>query len=205
VPGKAGKTVDRVVRQRPGGGEAVAAGSVVTLDVNVGPATARLPDDLVGQDVEDATQELVAAGFTRVRSEAVRGPGGDAAAGTVLSVDPREGQSVALDEDVLLRYARPSSNPAASTRSRAGRATSASATPSSAPTRSSSPTQPARTATTAPPTRPTASTSTAPPQPTRTPQPTATAKPTATAPPTASSSPSKKAKRSKKPKPPKNG
>jgi serine/threonine-protein kinase len=208
VPGKAGRTVDTVVKQTPAEGGALAAGSVVTLDVNVGPATAEVPDDLVGQDVQAAEKELAAAGFTSVRSEAARDVGGDAAAGTVLSVDPREGQPVALDEDVMLRYAPRGADGAADSRPRGSSTTTeATSTGSSAPTRSSATT---RTATTRPPTRSpaptsTAPTSTAPAEPTRAPRPTATAtsKPTATAPPTASSSPTNKVKPPNVVKPPK--
>jgi beta-lactam-binding protein with PASTA domain len=189
---------------------------VVTLDVNVGPARAKLPDDLVGQDVNDAEKELAAAGFTSVRSEAARDVAGDAAAGTVLSVDPREGQSVAMDEDILLRYARRGGDAAAGSQPRdagAARSAQAKSTRSSSPTRSSTPPP----ATTQPPVRSGAPTSTAPTGPTRTPEPTATAtatatsKPTATAQPTGSSPPGKngphpkKPKPTKKPKPPKGG
>jgi hypothetical protein len=202
VPGKAGKTVDTVVKQTPAEGGALAPGSVVTLDVNVGPATAKVPDDLVGQDVQDAEQELAAAGFSSVRSEAARDVGGDARAGTVLSVAPREGQPVALDEDILLRYAPPGADAAPDSRPGGSSTTRATSTGSSAPPRSSATT---RTATTQPPTLSPAPTSTAPTASTGAPRPTATAtrKPTATAPPTASSSPTKKAPATKKEKPPK--
>jgi eukaryotic-like serine/threonine-protein kinase len=207
VPGKAGKTVDTVVKQTPGKGGTLPTGSVVTLDVNVGPATAEVPGDLVGRNVKDAEKALAAAGFTSVRSEAARDAGGDAAAGTVLSVDPGEGQSVALDEDILLRYARRAGDAGAGAQPGKAPSSTAEATRSVAPTRSSAPST--RTTTTRPP-RSSAPASTAPTQPTG-PTATATSKPTATAPPTASSSPSKKApptkkpKPSKQPKPPKGG
>ena len=61
VPGKGDDTVGTVIEQRPEEGERVAARSVVTLEVNVGPATAKIPVNLVGKDVDDVRQELEAA------------------------------------------------------------------------------------------------------------------------------------------------
>ena len=107
VAGKSGKTVGRVVDQEPAAGGPVATGTVVRLLVNAGPGQAKIPD-VVGQDVEDATRKLKKAGFTRVRSEPADATG-DAAAGTVLAVEPAVGKAVALDTKIVLRYARASS------------------------------------------------------------------------------------------------
>jgi len=118
VSGKAGDTVGTVVKQTPTAGASVAARSVVTLEVNVGPATAKIPDNLVGKDVDDVKQTLEEAGFTSVKSVPARDGTGRAEAGEVLSIDPAEGESVALDEDIVIRFARGGGNASESTEPR---------------------------------------------------------------------------------------
>ena len=56
VSGKGDDTVDTVVKQTPKEGASVAPGSIVTLEVNVGPATAKIPENLVGKDIQDVKQ-----------------------------------------------------------------------------------------------------------------------------------------------------
>jgi serine/threonine-protein kinase len=106
VSGKAGDTVGTVVKQTPTEGASVPARSVVTLEVNVGPATAKIPDNLVGKDIDDVRETLEEAGFTSVKADAVRDDTGRADPGEVLSIDPDEGKSAALDQDVVIRYVR---------------------------------------------------------------------------------------------------
>ena len=91
VSGKGDDTVGTVIKQTPAEGESVAASSVVTLEVNVGPATAKIPDNLVGKDIEDVKQKLEAAGFTSVKPEPVRDGTGRAEPGEVLSDRSRRG------------------------------------------------------------------------------------------------------------------
>ena len=105
VRGESDDTVGRVIKQKPVGTTEVEAGSVVTVEINVGPASVKIPDDLVGENVEDVEKELAAAGFTNVQTRPVDDPPGDAKRGEVLSIDPDEGESAALDEDVVVRYA----------------------------------------------------------------------------------------------------
>ena len=116
VSGKAGDTVGTVVKQTPKEGASVAARSIVTLEVNVGPATAKIPDNLVGKDIQDVKKELKASGFTSVKPQPVRDGTGRAEPGEVLSIDPEEGASVALDEDIVIRYARSGSDASESTK-----------------------------------------------------------------------------------------
>jgi len=80
--------------------------SVVTVEINVGPATAKIPNGLVGEDVDKVTKELEEAGFTSVQTEPVEDPSGDADKDEVLSIDPDEGESVSLDEDIVVRFVR---------------------------------------------------------------------------------------------------
>jgi beta-lactam-binding protein with PASTA domain len=106
VHGKSGNSVGTVTGQDPAPNRQVAPASVVTLEVNVGPATVKIPKNLVGEQVKQAQATLEGAGFTNVRTRAVRDQTGKAAAGEVLSVNPKEGEPAALDETVELRYAR---------------------------------------------------------------------------------------------------
>ena len=96
----------RRVKQNPLGTTEVAPQTVVTVEINVGPATAKIPNGLVGEDVDKVTKELEEAGFTSIQTEPVDDPGGDADKDEVLSIDPEEGESVALDEDIVIRFAR---------------------------------------------------------------------------------------------------
>ncbi|MFL6026350.1 MAG: PASTA domain-containing protein [Friedmanniella sp.] len=189
VDGKAGKSVDRVVKQSPGGGGSIPPGSVITLEVNTGPATARIPDDLVGQDLADAEQALAAAGFTDVSSEAQQDGAGDAPAGSVLSVDPHEGTSVTLDEDIVLRYAHRTASSSSGTARRPRSDSPAGSGPARtpAPTRAAQPTTPGTT--TAKPTPSSSPTPTASAGPTNGSKPTATTGPSASTAPTTSSRP----------------
>ena len=106
VRGEDDDTVGQAVNQNPLGTTEVAPQTVVTVEINVGPATAKIPNGLVGEDVDKVTKELEEAGFTNVQTEPVDDPPGDADKDEVLSIDPDEGESVALDEDIVVRFAR---------------------------------------------------------------------------------------------------
>ena len=175
VHGKADDSVGTVTAQDPVPGRQVAPASVVTLEVNVGPTTAKIPKNLVGEQIEDAKATLEAAGFTDVKARPVSDQAGKAKPGEVLSVDPKEGASAALDETVELRYARGGSGDATSS-------ASASTGPTTKPT-----TDPTKAETSA------SDPSTKPPT---------TTEPTKSAEPTQSAEPTKKSKPSKTPKPP---
>jgi serine/threonine-protein kinase len=106
VRGEDDDTVGQAVKQTPIGTTEVEPQSVVTVEINVGPATAKIPNGLVGEDVDKVTKKLEKAGFTSVQTEPVEVPPGDADKDEVLSIDPDEGESVALDEDIVVRFAR---------------------------------------------------------------------------------------------------
>ena len=98
-------TEDEVSRQNPAGGDTAPPGSTVTVELNVGPATAEIPDNLVGKDVEDAQASLKKAGFTNVTTRSADSDPADADPGEVLEVSPGEGSAAAPDEDVVLTVA----------------------------------------------------------------------------------------------------
>ena len=61
--------------------------------------------DLVGKNVDDAEDELVAAGFTNVTKKEATSESPDDKANAVLSVSPSGGSTAALDADITLTFA----------------------------------------------------------------------------------------------------
>ena len=114
---------DTVVAQNPAEGTQVDAGTTVLAEINVGPATTEIPDDLVGRDLDKALEELADAGFVNVSAVPVADPPADADDEEVLAVEPGEGELAALEQDIVVRYAgvpgsRPPSRPTMRPRSR---------------------------------------------------------------------------------------
>jgi beta-lactam-binding protein with PASTA domain len=98
-------TKGTIIRQDPVGGSQAAVGSQVALTLNVGPKTAKVPDDLVGTDVDDAERALEDAGFTNVSTQAASSEDSDAKEDEVLRVSPSEGDTAALDDEITLTFA----------------------------------------------------------------------------------------------------
>ncbi len=98
------KTRGRVVAQSPVPDAEVERGSTVTAEINVGPATTKIPQGLVGRNVDKAMEKLADAGFSNVRAMPIENPPKDADPDEVVAVDPAEGERAALEEDVVLRY-----------------------------------------------------------------------------------------------------
>ncbi len=96
--------VGTVIRQLPGSGTEVAAGATVTAEINVGPATERIPKDLVGRDVDEVVEELTEAGFSNVTAVPVVDPPAGAETDEVVGVDPGEGEKAAPEEDITVSY-----------------------------------------------------------------------------------------------------
>ncbi len=105
VNGKNDNTVNTATNQTPVGGEEVAANTTVTVEINVGPKTATVPDGLIGKVLDKVQKELSAAGFTNVNPEAATTEPKEAKANEVLSISPDEGESAALDQDITVTYA----------------------------------------------------------------------------------------------------
>ena len=93
-----------VVRQSPGPDAEVERDSTVTAEINVGPATTKIPGDLVGRELDAALEELADAGFTNVKAVPVENPPEDADPDEVVAVDPAERERAALEEDIVVSY-----------------------------------------------------------------------------------------------------
>ena len=97
------------------------AGTTVTAEINVGPATERIPKDLIGRDVDDVVEELTEAGFSNVTAKPVADPPAGAKTDEVVDVDPREGQKAAPEQDITVSYVgRAVRKPTAGTQPRSG-------------------------------------------------------------------------------------
>ncbi len=98
-------TANTVTAQDPPPGVDVPINSTVTITVNDGPKTGKIPTGLKGKDVNDAKAILEKAKFTNVVVQAAEDEPADAKADKVLSVTPPEGSTVPLDQRIILRYA----------------------------------------------------------------------------------------------------
>jgi beta-lactam-binding protein with PASTA domain len=99
------ETKNTITAQDPVGGTQVPENSRVTLTLNVGPKTATIPNDLVGSDVDEAAKTLEDAGFTNVSKKPAGSESSDAKENQVLRVDPGEGDTAALDDEITLTFA----------------------------------------------------------------------------------------------------
>jgi len=99
------KTAGQVTKQDPAPGTEVEQNSTVTITVNDGPKTAKIPTGLKGDDVDDAQAELEKKKFSNVTTREAAEEPSDAKAGEVLSVVPAEGSTVPLDQKITLTYA----------------------------------------------------------------------------------------------------
>ncbi|HEV2930798.1 MAG TPA: PASTA domain-containing protein, partial [Propionibacteriaceae bacterium] len=105
-------TRDTVVGQSPGKDAEVELGSTVTAEINVGPATTKIPGGLVGKDLDKALEKLADAGFSNVKAIPVDNPPEDADPDEVVAVDPDEGERAALEEDIVVSYVGRAAEPA---------------------------------------------------------------------------------------------
>jgi eukaryotic-like serine/threonine-protein kinase len=99
------KTADQVTKQEPAAGTQVEQDSTVTITVNDGPKTAKIPTGLVGDDVADAEAELKKKKFSNVTTKEAPAEPSDASENEVLLVTPSEGMTVPLDQKITLTYA----------------------------------------------------------------------------------------------------
>jgi beta-lactam-binding protein with PASTA domain len=98
-------TKGTVVAQDPAGKTQAPSGSAVTITVNDGPESAKIPGGLVGEDKDDVEKTLRAAGFTNVDTNAAASEDTSAKEGEVLSVSPEEGTTTPLADRVTVTYA----------------------------------------------------------------------------------------------------
>jgi beta-lactam-binding protein with PASTA domain/tRNA A-37 threonylcarbamoyl transferase component Bud32 len=105
VNGKDDDTKGTVIDQKPKGGEVVPINSTVTITVNAGPKMGKVPDGLVGKDLDVVKNELEDAGFTNIDTKAAKEEKPDAEQDEVLSVSPKSGTSAALGAKITVTYA----------------------------------------------------------------------------------------------------
>jgi beta-lactam-binding protein with PASTA domain len=101
----ADSTKGTVVAQDPAGSTSAPTGTTVTVTVNDGPESAEIPQNLVGEDVDDVEKTLGDAGFTNVETEPATSEDASAKEGQVLSVSPDEGSTTPLTDKVTVTYA----------------------------------------------------------------------------------------------------
>ncbi|MBP8919323.1 MAG: Stk1 family PASTA domain-containing Ser/Thr kinase [Micropruina sp.] len=103
VSGADDASVDRVINQDPLGGVKVPVNTVVTIQVNIGPAKGTIPGDLVGMTLADAKKALKDLGFTNVVDR--EDPGATSGTpNTITSTNPARGVTVPLDTKVELWF-----------------------------------------------------------------------------------------------------
>jgi beta-lactam-binding protein with PASTA domain len=100
-----GTTKGTIIKQDPLGGVEADANSTVQVTVNDGPKTAKIPSGLKGKDVDAVKAALAKAKFTNVVAEPAESDPITAKANEVISVDPSEGTSVPLDQEIRVTYA----------------------------------------------------------------------------------------------------
>ena len=103
--GKDDETKGTVTAQAPVADTVVELGSTVTITVNVGPETGKIPSDLIGKSKDDVQQELEDAGFTNVNLKEAEEEEPDTDADEVISVSPKEGATAAKEAKVTVTYA----------------------------------------------------------------------------------------------------
>ena len=99
-----------VTAQDPLENTVVPVTSTVTITVNAGPKTGTIPDGLVGQDRKDVQNALEKLNFTNIQSNKAKSENPNAKPGEVLTISPREGETVPLDTKIVIRYATGKSN-----------------------------------------------------------------------------------------------
>ena len=93
---------DRVASQVPLATSRAKEGSLVTITISDGPGDSMVPLDLIGMTLSDARDALTSAGLAVAAIDAVPS---DKPIGTVLSVDPVVGSTLAAGSGVTLQIA----------------------------------------------------------------------------------------------------
>ncbi|HYP43607.1 MAG TPA: Stk1 family PASTA domain-containing Ser/Thr kinase [Propionibacteriaceae bacterium] len=109
VNGESDETANTAVKQNPPGGASVAANTTVLVEINVGPRTATVPNNLVGEDKDKVARQLTSAGFKSPKLVKAPSEPVTARKDEVLTVLPGEGEIVALDGEITVTYATGSS------------------------------------------------------------------------------------------------
>ncbi|MDO5681827.1 MAG: Stk1 family PASTA domain-containing Ser/Thr kinase [Propionibacteriaceae bacterium] len=104
VEGPENDTVGTVVRQNPPPGK-LDVGKTVTIEVNTGSRKAAIPTGLKGSSVTEARRLLEDAGFTNIKVVDATTEPADATKDTVLTVQPGEGTTVSVTQEITLEVA----------------------------------------------------------------------------------------------------
>src|SRR5215211_3139578 len=99
------ETKGTITAQDPVAGTEVPENSTVTITLNEGPKTGKIPGDLVGQDVDEVEKALDDLKFSNVSTVAAKSEDPDTQPGEVISISPKEGSTVPLDSKITVRYA----------------------------------------------------------------------------------------------------
>jgi eukaryotic-like serine/threonine-protein kinase len=99
------ETKGTIVDQDPKAGVIAEVNSTVTITLNTGPKTGKIPGGLVGKDVDEVETTLREAGFDNVDTNAAKKEDPDTEANEVISVSPKSGSTAALDTRVTVTYA----------------------------------------------------------------------------------------------------
>ena len=99
------ETKDTITAQNPVSGTSVDENSTVTLTLNDGPKTGKIPNDLVGSDVNEVKKALDDADFTNVNAVRAKSENPDTKPGEVIKISPKEGSTVPLDDEITVTYA----------------------------------------------------------------------------------------------------
>ena len=94
--------INRVASQLPLATSNAAKGSSVTLTISSGPGNTTVPTGLVGLSLEEARNQLTAAGLLIAQTQAVDS---DQAPGVVLKVLPEPGTIITAGSGVVLQIA----------------------------------------------------------------------------------------------------
>ncbi len=99
------ETKGTITAQDPVAGTEVPENSTVTITLNEGPKTGKIPGDLVGQDVDEVENALDELKFSNVSTVAAKSEDPDTQPGEVISISPKEGSTLPLDSKITVRYA----------------------------------------------------------------------------------------------------
>jgi eukaryotic-like serine/threonine-protein kinase len=105
VNGKDDETKGTVTEQNPVADTPVDPGSTVTITVNVGPETGKIPTNLKGKSKDEVREQLEDAGFTNVDLKEAEQEDPDTDPDEVISVSPKEGTTVAKEAKITVTYA----------------------------------------------------------------------------------------------------
>ena len=98
-------TKDTITAQNPVSGTSVMENSTVTLTLNDGPKTGKVPSGLVGTDVNKVKKALEAADFSNVNAVRAKSENPETKPGEVIKISPKEGSTVPLEDEITVTYA----------------------------------------------------------------------------------------------------